>query len=178
MYKTVLSFWFQEIEKKQWWLKDKLFDRLLEERFGNLHQQASKCELVGWRKTALGRLAEIIVLDQFSRNIYRDTAQSFSFDSLALALAQEAIALEADKELDKEQRSFLYMPFMHSESPTIHKTAVQLFASLGNEKTIDFENKHKKIIDRFGRYPHRNSILNRKSTEEEMLFLKEKDSSF
>lgn len=178
MHTTVIDFWFQEIDNKQWWVKDQTFDRLLEERFGRLHQQASSCELVDWRTTAQGRLAEIIILDQFSRNIHRDTTQAFACDSLALALAQEAVASGADKELVEQQRSFLYLPFMHSESPVIHTKALQLFTDLGNQTTIDFENKHKNIIDRFGRYPHRNSVLNRQSSEEEILFLQEKGSSF
>ncbi|MFI7918815.1 DUF924 family protein, partial [Acinetobacter baumannii] len=117
--------------------------------------------LWSWRKTPEGRLAEIIVLDQFSRNIYRDQPESFAYDGLALALSQEAISLQLDAQLNPEQRSFLYMPFMHSESKLIHEFALKLFQRLGNEINLSFEKKHKVIIDRFGRYPHRNAILGR-----------------
>ena len=123
-------------------------------------------------------MAEIIVLDQFSRNIYRDQAQAFAYDSLALALAQEAISLQLDAQLSPEQRSFLYMPFMHSESKLMHEYALKLFQRLGNEINLSFEKKHKIIIDRFGRYPHRNEILGRTSTAEELEFLTQPNSSF
>ncbi len=135
-------------------------------------------ELFNWRTTALGRLAEIIVLDQFSRNIYRDTAKSFEHDSLALILAQEAVFIRADKMLNPNQRLFLYLPYMHSESKIIHQQAIKLFKQEGLEYGYEFELKHKKIIDRFGRYPHRNEILNRVSTPEELEFLTEPESSF
>ena len=103
---------------------------------------------------------------------------SFTSDSLALALSQEAISVGADKELDPVERSFLYMPFMHSESLKIHDAATMLFQKNGNQKNYDFELKHKVIIERFGRYPHRNSILGRVSTDDEIEFLKQPDSEF
>ena len=121
---------------------------------------------------------EIIVLDQFSRNLFRDSPQAFAQDSLALALAQEAISLNLDQQLSPEQRAFLYMPFMHSESKLIHEFALKLFQRLGNPTNLEFEKKHKVIIDRFGRYPHRNQILGRASTDEELTFLTQPDSSF
>ena len=110
--------------------------------------------------------------------MYRDTPRSFASDPLALALAQEAIAIGADKKLNSAERNFLYMPFMHSESLVIHKEAIKLYADNGIESSIDFENKHKIIIERFGRYPHRNEILKRKSTKEETDFLSGPNSSF
>lgn len=110
------------------------------------------------------------MLDQFSRNIYRDQPESFAYDGLALALSQEATSLQLDAQLNPEQRSFLYMPFMHSESKLIHEFALKLFQRLGNEINLSFEKKHKVIIDRFGRYPHRNAILGRVSTPEETEF--------
>jgi len=174
----ILIFWFQDIEKSQWWLKDITFDNLIIDKFSAIHQSANNCELFSWRATAKGRLAEIIILDQFSRNMYRDTARSFASDPLALALAQEAISVGADKKLNTEQRNFLYMPFMHSESLIIHHEAVKLYAENGVESSIDFENKHKVIIEKFGRYPHRNDILQRKSSEEEVTFLTGPNSSF
>ncbi len=129
-------------------------------------------------QTALGRLSEIILLDQFSRNIYRDKPAAFAQDALALALAQEAIAAGIASELTVDQRSFLYMPFMHSESELIHQQAVKLFSEPGLEASLEFEIRHKKIIDRFGRYPHRNEILGRTSTVEEQQFLAQPGSSF
>jgi uncharacterized protein (DUF924 family) len=134
--------------------------------------------LFSWRETSLGRLAEVIILDQFSRNMYRDTPQSFAYDALALALSQSAIAEGYDEELSLEMRSFLYMPFMHSESLAIHEEATKLFARLGVASTIEFEFKHKNIIERFGRYPHRNIILGRVSTAEEEAFLHLPNSNF
>ncbi|EAM8864593.1 DUF924 domain-containing protein, partial [Salmonella enterica] len=154
------------------------FDQSIAQQFMSTHQQAARAELWGWRKTAEGRLAEIIVLDQFSRNLFRDSPQAFAQDSLALALAQEAISLNLDQQLSPEQRAFLYMPFMHSESKLIHEFALKLFQRLGNPTNLEFEKKHKVIIDRFGRYPHRNQILGRESTDEELTFLTQPDSSF
>jgi uncharacterized protein (DUF924 family) len=172
----ILKFWFEEIDPSQWWKKDPDFDRLIIQRFSAIHSRAVQCELFGWRKEARGRLAEVIVLDQFSRNMFRDTPQSFAYDALALALAQEAVSVGADQVLNPAERSFLYMPYMHSESSSIHDVAVQLFQNLG--KALDFELKHKAIIDRFGRYPHRNKILGRESTAEEVEFLKQPGSGF
>jgi uncharacterized protein (DUF924 family) len=174
----IITFWFSTIKPKSWWVKDADFDLLLNEKFGDIHQQATQGELFHWRTTAEGRLAEIIVLDQFSRNIYRDSAKSFAYDGLALILAQEAINVGANKELKDKQRAFLYMPFMHSESLAIHQIAEKLFNEPGLEGNTDFEKRHKEIIERFGRYPHRNKILNRDSTEEEIAFLREPGSSF
>ena len=129
-------------------------------------------------QTPEGRLAEIIVLDQFSRNLYRDQPHAFAYDNMALILAQEAISLQLDAQLSPEQRAFLYMPFMHSESKLIHEFALKLFQRLGNEINLNFEKKHKVIIDRFGRYPHRNALLGRVSTPEELAFLTQPNSSF
>ena len=132
-------------------------------------------ELYSWRNTPQGRLAEIIVLDQFSRNNYRDTPMSFASDTLALVLAQEAISVKAEQSLNDNMRSFLYMPFMHSESEVIHTVATSLFKTQDN---YNFELRHKEIIDRFGRYPHRNAILGRVSSSEEIEFLQQPGSSF
>lgn len=174
----IITFWFETITPKSWWIKDEAFDLLLSKKFGDIHQQAAQGELFHWRKTALGRLAEIIILDQFSRNIYRELPNSFAYDTMALILAQEAINVGAHKELKGKEIAFLYMPFMHSESLAIHQIAEQLFSEPGLEGNTDFEKRHKTIIEQFGRYPHRNKILNRDSTEEEIAFLKEPGSSF
>lgn len=178
MYQQVLAFWFDEIEPKQWWKKDEGFDALLVERFSDLHTRASLCELFAWRQTASGRLAEIVVLDQFSRNMFRGTPQAFANDAMALALSQEAIACGADQQLTAIQRTFLYMPFMHSESVEIHKMAVELYRKNDISENLDFEQRHRAIIERFGRYPHRNEILGRQSTAEEIEFLKQPGSHF
>jgi uncharacterized protein (DUF924 family) len=175
---TVIKFWFEETDSKYWWKKDVDFDQLIEERFEIAHHMATQGALASWRETPLGRLAEIIVLDQFSRNIFRDSPQAFAFDEQALALAQEAVKVKADENLEPVQKSFLYMPFMHSESLAMHEIATNLYQAPGLEGNLDFELKHKVIIDRFGRYPHRNEILGRESTPEEIEFLKESGSSF
>ena len=174
----VLSFWFEELEPAQWWEKDVELDRQIADRFGNLHRRACRCELFDWRDTARGRLAEIIVLDQFSRNIFRDQARAFAADATALALAQEVVSAGLDLTLSVSERSILYLPYMHSESLIIHDEAVRLYQAEGLEFNLEFEHKHRIIIERFGRYPHRNAILGRQSTPEEIAFLQEPDSSF
>jgi len=177
MHQSVLQFWFEEIAAAQWWKVDAAFDRLIVERFGELHNRASKSELFEWRTDPGGRLAEIIVLDQFSRNIYRGDARAFAADPLALALAQEAVAVKADLTLPPERRVFLYMPYMHSESKAIHVVAERLFRETP-KNNYDFELRHKAIVDRFGRYPHRNEMLGRQSTKEEIAFLAQPGSRF
>lgn len=175
---TVLYFWFHELEPEQLFNGSNEVDQWITKRFKELHQQAIQGELDHWRTTIQGRLAEIIVLDQFSRNIYRGKPESFAYDSTALVLAQEALKTEQVHELTPEELGFLLMPFMHSESKKIHQVALQLFDQLGLELYLDYEKRHKEIIDRFGRYPHRNAILERVSTEEETEFLTEAGSSF
>ncbi|MCK9984827.1 MAG: hypothetical protein AzoDbin1_01299 [Azoarcus sp.] len=178
MYRQILNFWFDEASPAQWWQKDAAFDRMVAERFGEVHTQAARGELFDWRSTAAGRLAEVIVLDQFSRNMFRDSAAAFACDGMALVLAQEAIAAGAEQALRPVERSFLYMPFMHSESLRIHEVAVQLFERNGIPDDLDFELRHKAIIERFGRYPHRNALLGRESTPDEVDFLKRPGSRF
>ena len=178
MHQSVLDFWFKEITPAQWWKVDPAFDALIAERFGDIHSQATRVELFAWRATPHGRLAEIIVLDQFSRNIHRGTRGAFDADPLALALAQEAVSAKADAALTQEERTFLLMPYMHSESKQIHAVAEPLFKTKTPEGNYNFELRHKAIIDRFGRYPHRNLILGRTSTPEELVFLTEPGSSF
>ena len=174
----IINFWFRDIDPKQWWRKEPTFDAFLFETFGDLHQRACQCELFRWRASPLGRLAEIIVLDQFSRNMYRGTKRAFEADPLALALAQEGIALNLDEELSQLERSMLYMPFMHSESLAIHEIAVDLFRKNGIASNYEYELKHKAVIEQFGRYPHRNDILGRQSSPQELEFLKQPGSRF
>jgi len=159
-------------------VKDPEFDSIVVSRYSEVYEKAIRCELVAWRETAEGRLAEVIVLDQFSRNMFRDAAQAFAYDGLALCLAQEAVSQGVDKKLSDKQRPFLYLPFMHSESLAIHDTALQLYTDNGSEGELNFEIKHRDIIERFGRYPHRNEILGRSSTPEEIEFLTRPGSSF
>jgi len=177
-FQDVLEFWFVELEPRQWWTKDTIIDQLIRDRFGELHDDAIASKLYCWRESGMGRLAEIIVLDQFSRNIYRDQAKAFAWDGMALVLAQEAVRIGADQELEAPEKAFFYMPYMHSESMAIHTQAVKLFDQPGVEFNLEFELKHKIIIDRFGRYPHRNTVLGRTSTADEVEFLSQPDSSF
>ena len=178
MHQSILQFWFHEIQPAQWWKVDPEFDQLIAERFGEIHSQAKKAELFDWRSNPSGRLAEVIVLDQFSRNIYRGDRRAFETDSLALVLAQEAVATRIDTTLTQDERSFLYMPYMHSESRKIHEVAELLFREHTPKTSYEFELRHKRIIDHFGRYPHRNAILGRESTPEELVFLATPGSRF
>lgn len=178
MYQEVLTFWFEEIQPKKWFAADAEFDALIRDRFLPLLTQAALGELFEWRKEPKGRLAEIIVLDQFSRNVYRNTPTAFAQDPMALALAQEAVNAGVHKILAPKERAFSLMPYMHSESRAIHAVAENLFREFAPADNFDFELRHKAIIDRFGRYPHRNDILGRASTAEEIEFLTQPGSGF
>lgn len=178
MHKEIIRFWFEELEPKMWWIKSTSLDKEIQRRFGLIHRRAVAAELVDWRETAKGSLAEVIVLDQFSRNIYRDRPESFAYDGMALVLAQQAIEKSFDQQISEQQRGFFYLPFMHSESKVVHDRAVELYEALGNQDNLAFELKHREIIERFGRYPHRNNILGRQSTPEELKFLETPGSSF
>ena len=168
----VLDFWFNELNPRDWFQRNDEVDARITSRFAALHRAAALGELWSWRSSAAGALAEIIVLDQFSRNIYRNDARAFATDGMALVLAQEAVRRALDRELSAPQKSFMYMPFMHSESPVVHEAAVKLFSQPGLEENLPFELQHRDIISRFGRYPHRNEILRRASTPAEIDFLK------
>lgn len=174
----ILHFWFEELQPAQWWRADPQLDEQIRHRFAATHAAAAACELAAWRDEPRGRLAEIIVLDQFSRNLHRGTARAFACDAQALALAQEAVRQRADAALAPPQRAFLYLPYMHSESRAIHVQALALFEAHAPKENLDAELKHKAIVDRFGRYPHRNAALGRASTPEELAFLEQPGSSF
>jgi len=176
--KEVMKFWFEELTPKQWFNSSDELDAKICDRFGMIHDAAAKGELESWRVTPEGSLAEIIVLDQFSRNIYRGKPGAFANNLGALVLAQEAIRKGFHIKVETFKRSFIYIPFMHSESLKVHKKAVRLFNEPGMEDSFDYEIKHKNIIERFGRFPHRNEILGRKSTAEEIEFLTQPGSSF
>lgn len=173
---TVLDFWFGELSDHDRWSKGKLLDPAVKEKFTGMLVAAAVGELGAWRETPQGRLAEIIVLDQFSRHIHRDTPAAFANDPVALVLAQEAVRVGADETVDEEKRQYFYMPFMHSESLKIHRSAEALFARV--PANLKYAVKHRAIIERFGRYPHRNAVLGRTSTAEETEFLKTPGSSF
>jgi uncharacterized protein (DUF924 family) len=165
----ILEFWFRTLQPSDWYKKSDELDEQIKERFEPVYRQVVAGETSDWRGTPEGRLAEIIVLDQFSRNMFRGSPESFVADPLALALAQEAVRNGDDQKLEMRQRVFVYMPYMHSESARVHEQAMDLFADTPN---LEYEIKHKAIIDRFGRYPHRNDVLGRESTAEELEWMK------
>ena len=174
----ILHFWFQELTPEMHFLKSAELDQNIRNRFLEIHTQILEGRTKEWRKTPEGCLAEILVLDQFSRNMFRDTPLAFATDSLALEYAQAAVKAGYDQKLPIEQRNFIYMPYMHSEKREMHEQAVKLFSQQGLEVSLKFELMHKKIIERFGRYPHRNEALKRTSTKEELEFLKNEESTF
>jgi uncharacterized protein (DUF924 family) len=173
MFEQVLQFWFVETAPAQWWKVDPAFDFRIADRFTEVHSAAIAGELYAWRTQPRGRLAEVLVLDQFSRNLFRGQAKAFAADPLALVLAQEAVAGAHDAVLTPDERVFQYMPYMHSESRLVHKEAERLFGQLGRPDNYNFELRHKAIVD-----PHRNIALGRTSTAEELEFLKQPGSSF
>lgn len=169
----VLKFWFEECKSEQWFKeKSDAFDALIKSKFEKAYWAIVRGETAHWRKTPRGRLAEILVLDQFSRNMFRGAPQAFAADMLALAKAQEMVLRKDDLKLSKIERRFLYLPYEHSESKKVHREALRLFKKLGDKEAIWYERDHKKVIDRFGRYPSRNAILGRESTPQEIEFLK------
>lgn len=175
---TILDFWFNELSQKDWFKQQDHVDTLITERFLATWEAAAALEYADWRSDIHDRLAEIIVLDQFPRNMFRGSGRAFETDAIALALSQEALKTADMHELEPERKAFLLMPFMHSESPVIHEQAMQLFAGPGLENNIAFEKSHKAIIDRFGRYPHRNVLLGRESTAEEVAYLENGGETF
>lgn len=172
----VLTFWFEEHTKDDWYGGKAEFDDKVRTQFGDLLPQAEASELFNWRKSPQGRLAEIIILDQFTRQLYRGEARAFASDTLALALAQEAVSSGDDLKLTPDQRQFLYMPYMHSESLTIHNESLRIFAQLGGE-ALTFAERHRDVILRFGRYPKRNAALGRTCTQEEYDYIADSGSS-
>lgn len=174
----VLDFWFNELTPADWFKKSDELDNQIRERFLTTWQQAVAGELADWRDTLQGRLAEIIVIDQFSRNLWRDDPQAFAHDGMALVMSQELANHPDFANMTASERHFALMPMMHSESLAVHEQAVPLFEQYTNDNAVAFEQKHKVIIEQFGRYPHRNAILGRESTEAEIAFLQQPNSSF
>ena len=177
-FNDILTFWFHEIEPKRWWKKDKKFDELLRYRFLNIYYDAINSKLKSWRISEKGRLAEIIVIDQFSRNLFRDKPDAYYHDSLAIFLSKELIHLKLHQKLNKNKKIFTFMPLMHSEIFEDQIISLSLYSNLGIKENFLSALKHFNIIRKFGRFPHRNKILNRKSTDEELAFLKTPGSSF
>jgi uncharacterized protein (DUF924 family) len=168
----ILKFWFVDHGREQWFGGGPDFDALLTRTFAETHAAVAAGEAWSWRATPRGRLAEIIVLDQFSRHIHRGTAKAFAQDPMALALAQEVVYAGLDQQFEPmPERMFLYLPFMHSESLVIHDEAVRLYATLEDEETMSYEIAHRDVLRRFGRYPRRNAALGRISTPEEEAYI-------
>lgn len=176
--RAVLDFWFREIDPKLWFTKDAEFDRQLAERFGADVEHALTGGLRPWEEWPESRLALILLLDQFTRNLYRGTARAFAGDARALALTLDAMGRGWDDTLPPPERKFLYMPLMHAEDAAIQEQSIAAFTALGEEDSLNYAILHKRIIDRFGRYPHRNDALGRPSTPQEKAFLLEPNSSF
>lgn len=174
----VLNFWFEELDSSLWFNGGADLDELIKQRFTSMHQAASVGELVHWRASHEGRLAEIILLDQFSRNIYRGQAGAFAQDSLALVLAQEAVRAGALEAVAPNQISFLLLPYMHSESLAVHDQFSAILNQLDMPDFAEYERKHREILDQFGRYPHRNQALSRASTEAELAFINTPGTGF
>lgn len=196
-YRDILDFWFgtatsdsatAQSQRKLWFAKDAAVDQGIRDRFEEHLLAAAAGQHDAWAVKPRGRLALILLFDQFPRNMYRDTAQAFAFDDLALKLALEGIAAGADQQLRAIERVFCYLPLEHAESLELQDRCVALFTTLaasvpaGDRKPfagyVDYAIRHRDIIHRFGRFPHRNRILGRASTTEEKLFLQEPGSSF
>lgn len=169
---AVLDFWFGELKPEQWWKQDDDVDRAVVARFSDLYDTLADAVPREWLGSPQGRLAGVIVLDQFPRNMFRNDPRAYDTDGAALRLADETIEMGWDAHIEAEKRAFLYMPFQHSEDAGVQRRSVELFSALGNEDNLDFAIKHKDIIDRFGRFPHRNDVLGRESSEAEVEFLK------
>lgn len=174
----VLHFWFERLTPEERFKKDVAIDEHIRREFFSVWQAAAQGELSHWRERLTGRLAEIIVLDQFSRNLWRGDARSFSQDGMALVLCQEAQRQTGFTQLSPVQLQFLLMPMMHSESLAIQDASLPLFKRYCEAMVYDFAVKHRDIVARFGRFPHRNEVLKRKSTVEETAFLQQPNSSF
>jgi uncharacterized protein (DUF924 family) len=184
----VLQFWFGEgppyANRPEWFRKSDDFDREIERRFAPLIDAALRDELQAWAADTDSALARVIVLDQFTRNVHRNTPKAFAGDTLALAAAQAMVAAGQDRALAPVQRVFVYLPFEHAEDLAAQARSVDLFAALAADAPeagdgwLDYARRHQVIVARFGRFPHRNAILGRPSTPEETDFLKQPGSSF
>ncbi len=175
-YQEIIAFWFSERARQLWFRSTTEFDDELRERFLGVWRAAAAGELDSWRRFAEGALALVIVLDQFPLNMFRGQAEAFSTADTALAVANEAITKGFDRELETTRLPFLYMPFMHSENPDDQDRSVALFEAAGLKDNLRFARHHRELIRRFGRFPHRNAILGRPSTDEELAYLASKEA--
>jgi uncharacterized protein (DUF924 family) len=175
----VLDFWFVECSPPDWFKKDPAFDALILKRFGETFESALAGDLGAWLETPAGCLALILVLDQFPRNMYRDTPKGFSGDAKALEISDRCRERGyVDQAADERWRHFMLIPMMHSEDIAVQEASLPLFERHTSERVVEYAIRHRDIIKRFGRYPHRNIILGRQSTEEELRFLASPGSSF
>ena len=174
----ILNFWFTECKPEQWFKKNERFDQMITNRFSSSFEDALEGKMDTWENNETGCLALIIVLDQFARNIFRDTPRAFAGDTRALDLSIKCCEKDYLKNPDPHKRLFMLMPMMHSENLAVQDAALPLFKKYASGKDYEYAEKHREIIARFGRFPHRNMILGRKSTIDELEFLKQPGSSF
>jgi uncharacterized protein (DUF924 family) len=175
---VVLQYWFFDLRPEQWFRKDAALDKYIGARFGTLHGHVAATPQSDLLADANTGLAAVVVLDQFSRNIFRDTPAAFASDAQALGIAEGAMTRGYDQTLPSLQRQVFYLPFEHCEDRAMQARSVALFTTLGDADAIKWAVAHKSIIDRFGRFPHRNTLLGRPSTAEEVAFLREPASAF
>ncbi len=172
-YKEVLEFWFHTEHMPLHFAEDNTFDEKIREKFLDTWVAAKEGLLVEWRRDIKGRVAEIIVLDQFSRNLFRGDIRTYTQDKMAIALAQEVVAHPAYNTLTKDEKRFVLLPFMHSESLELHNWAHKHFEALGDANTMHYEMLHRGVLEKYGRYPYQNEDLGRVSTPEELKYLEE-----
>ena len=169
----VLRFWFIELPPHAWFSGDASTDALVRMRFLTLHEELRRELPPGALMASEPALAAVIALDQFPRNLYRGQPEAFAADGAALAAAQRAVALGFDRMFDPTRRHFFYLPFMHAEDRAMQARSVELCATLGDGEVLGYARRHREIVDRFGRFPHRNAVLGRPSTPDELEFLKD-----
>ncbi|WP_304619407.1 DUF924 family protein [Paracoccus sediminilitoris] len=167
----VLDFWFSDQMQPYWFAKSDQIDAQIGQRFADTYQAAHDGQLDDWMTDADSALALCIVLDQFPRNMFRGSPRSFESNRIALDHARKALELGHDQAQDPTRRQFFYLPFMHSEDLADQTTSVRLYEDLGNQHSLHFAREHRDIVERFGRFPHRNAVLGRDSTPEEAVFL-------
>lgn len=175
---SVLDFWFHQYNYADWFAVNPDFDQKIIQNFRELHNQAILGELASWRTTPQGALAEIIILDQFSRNMFRDDPRSYAYDLAALILSQQFIKHKFDQDVSDDYKHFAYLPFMHSESLDNQQQSFVLFRDLGKPQTLDYAHRHYDVIKKFGRFPHRNITLKRVSTPQELAYLQDHPNGF
>ena len=176
MYREIIEYWFSKEVSERWFNSTAEFDRELGERYESVWQQASRGELGEWMNTAEGCLALVIILDQFPLNMFRGEAKSFATEAESRDVAEHAIEQGFDAQLPDDQRAFLYMPYMHSENLADQDRSVELFSQPGLESNLRYAHHHRGIVEKFGRFPHRNEVLGRESTEAEIEYLNSKEA--